>query len=472
MHELVERVLGRPVDRSITDRIHRRTGGHPFFVREVALLAHHTGVTLERIPAAVGDLIERRIRRLPDPTQAVLEVAAVIGMELLADVVAGALGISTLTVEVASRDAVAAGVLSPTGDGLVFTHDLLRETILDRLEAPRRVALHQAIGAALEDRVARAGQVAPAELARHFIAAVSLDGPHRAVRWALKAAAADCAALAFGEAAAHLRRLRTAIAEAAVDIADDQLVDVLVAEADALARAGSTLDARGLLRAARDIADRTGGPGRTAQVALATAQLGARFASPRDEIVAELDRALAVVAGTDPAREAQLTAALARELQHSVAEDRPRAGPLSERALELGRRAGDPATLSACLLARHDVLWTPGAGGARAGIAREIVVAALAAGDDERHAEGLLLLANALLEQGSPGVRSGAAGLPGHPRPPRPTPPPVPGRDPASMRRPAARPARRSGRTDRAGGHVGRPHPRARHRQRPHVPAS
>jgi predicted ATPase len=133
VHELVERVLGRPVDRSITDRIHRRTGGHPFFVREVALLAHHTGVTLERIPAAVGDLIERRIRRLPGPTQAVLEVAAVIGMELLADVVAGALGISTLTVEVASRDAVAAGVLSPTDDGLVFTHDLLRETILDRL---------------------------------------------------------------------------------------------------------------------------------------------------------------------------------------------------------------------------------------------------------------------------------------------------------------------------------------------------
>ena len=33
---------------------------------------------------------------------------------------------------------------------------------------------------------------------------------------------------------------------------------------------------------------------------------------------------------------------LARELQHSVAEDRPGPGRLSERALELGRRAGDP----------------------------------------------------------------------------------------------------------------------------------
>ncbi|HEV2760659.1 MAG TPA: hypothetical protein VGV86_13945, partial [Acidimicrobiales bacterium] len=88
-------------------------------------------------------------------------------------------------------------------------------------------------------------------------------------------------------------------------------------------------------------------------------------------------------------------------LQHSVPEDRPRAGPFSERALELGRGAGDPATLAACLLARHDVLWTPGAEDARAEIAREIVAVARAAGDDERHAEGLLLLANALLECGS-----------------------------------------------------------------------
>jgi hypothetical protein len=72
------------------------------------------------------------------------------------------------------------------------------------------------------------------------------------------------------------------------------------------------------------------------------------------------------------------------------------------RALELGRRTRDPVTLLSCLIARHDVLWTPGTGDQRVGIAREIVAVARAAGDEERHAEGLLLLANALLEQGSP----------------------------------------------------------------------
>ncbi len=401
VHELVERIAGRGADRATTEAIHKRTGGHPFFVREVALLAQDGGANFDHIPAAVRDAVERRIGRLPAATRAVLEVAAVVGTELFPDVVASALGVSSLDVGVAARDAVDAGVLAPTSAGLRFTHDLLRETILDRIEVARRVALHQAIGSALEDRKARAGQVAPSELARHFAAAVSLDGPDRAVRWALEASATECAALAFGEAAGHLRRLRAAIADAAVEVEDHQLVDVLLAEADALARAGSTIDARGLLRAARDIADRSGDSDRTARVALATAQLGARFASRRDEIVRELERALRIVTGTDQAREAQLNAALARELQHSVAEDRPRAGPLSERALELGRRTGDPATLAACLIARHDVLWTPGTQNERAEIAREIIAVALAAADDERHAEGLLLLATALLEHGS-----------------------------------------------------------------------
>ncbi len=408
--ELVTRLTGRAVDRATADAIHRRTGGHPFFVREVALLTEHADSTIEHLPAAVRDVIERRMARLPGATQALLEVAALMGTGISPDIAARALDSSPLAIADAARDAVAAGVMTRSGDGLHFAHDLLRETILERLEASRRVALHRAIGSALEERATRTAAVSPAELARHFIAAIPLDGPERAVRWALQAAEAERSTLAFAEAAAHLRRLRASLAEAAVDVTEEQLFDILVAEADALARAGSTLDARGLLRAARDLADRMHDPGRTAIVALAAADLGARFAVRRDEIVQELDRALTVVAGTDLAREAQVTAALARELQHSVPEDRPRAGPLSERALDLGRRAGDPATLAACLLARHDVLWTPGTEVERIDLAREIIAVALDAGDDERHAQGQLLLANALLEHGSPAFQTALDG--------------------------------------------------------------
>jgi hypothetical protein len=104
--------------------------------------------------------------------------------------------------------------------------------------------------------------------------------------------------------------------------------------------------------------------------------------------------------------EAQLTAGLARELIHSVPEHRARAGPLSERALALAREHDDPATLAACLLARHDVLWTPGRAAERVDLTREIADLATRSADRERRAEGLLLTATALLEEGSPAFRA------------------------------------------------------------------
>ncbi len=60
----------------------------------------------------------------------------------------------------------------------------------------------------------------------------------------------------------------------------------------------------------------------------------------------------------------------------------------------------------ACLLARHDVLWIPGSPTERIDLAREIVTVAERSGDDERVAEGNLLLANALLESGSAAFES------------------------------------------------------------------
>ncbi len=397
VQSLVERIAGRPVEDETADTIHRRSGGHPFFARELALLVASGRV--EDVPIAVRGAIDHRLGRLPERTLSVLETAAVIGPELRPDVVAHVLGCPP--VEVSAAVESAGDVLTARGGTLSFAHDLLRETLLARIEPSRRVGLHRAVGEALEDRQSRAGDVPLAQLAGHFIAAVAADGPQRAARWALAAARADRTALAFDEAAGRLRRLRAAVADAGAALGDDDLVEVLLVEADAVARAGRPSDARETLRLAKEAATRSGDPGLVARAALAVAQLGAQFAARRDDIVAELERALAAVAGTNDALEARLGATLARELAHSVAEDRPRAGPLSEQALRLGRRSGDLGTVATCLLARHDVLWTPGAAGERARIAGEIAAVAQQCGDSELHAQGLLLHANALLEQGS-----------------------------------------------------------------------
>lgn len=394
------------VPSSTVEEIHRRAGGHPVFTRELALLGTH-GDTAARIPVAVRDAIERRLARLPSATRRALEVAALAGNEVHADVAAHVLGGTVPEAERSFAPALDAGVLEEGGDHRVrFAHDLYRETLAASVEATQRPLLHQGIGLALQDRLARGGDVPASELARHFAASVAADveGPTRAAHWALVAAERDRRSLAFAEAAGHLRRWRAAVADAGAAVEDRLLVDVLICEADALARAGSPLDARGLLRSARDLAVRIDAVERQAEVALAVARLGAQFSARRDDVVRELEEALDAL-GDDGAVQARLTAALARELQHSVAEDRPRAGQLSERALELGRAAGDAQTLLACLLARHDVLWIPGESSARVDIATEMVAVAGRAGDDEGRAEGLLLLANAMLEGSSAAYR-------------------------------------------------------------------
>lgn len=384
------------------ESIYRRAGGHPFFTRE---LARSAADGLRDVPPAVRDAIGQRVNALTPSTQEVLRAAALSGLSISPDVVSMVTKRQLAEVDAAIAEAVDAAFVVVSDTEIRFVHDLFRETIADSVEHGTRPVLHLAIGEALEARGERGAHVAVAETARHFREAISCGGLDRAISATLRAAEADSSVLALPEAVLQLRQLRAKVADAGVTLADDLLVDVLLAEADLLARLGRSPDARGLIRAAREAADRSGDLARITSAALAAASLGSRFAARRDELIGELESALDAVAGAAPVLEASLTSVLARELQHSVPEQRERAGPLSERALHLGRATGDPDVLAACLLARHDVLWTPGTAETRAEIANELVALAHRSGDREGHANALLLLANALLESGSAAFR-------------------------------------------------------------------
>ena len=390
--------------------VHRRTDGHPFFARQLTDLLVESGPTAA-VPAAVRDVVGRRVRGLSAECRALVEAAAVAGNELMPDVLADVSGHDAATVSLLVEEGVHAGVLVRDADGAParLAHDLFRETVAAGLPVPRRLQLHQRIADALEQRQARGAAVAAADLARHTAAAAPLEGSERAVRWARRAARAESARLAFAEAAGHLARARRAVEDTGAPDAAGVLVDLLIEEADARARTGDPERARTLLDDARGRASACGDAERLARVALGVQRLGARFAMPRDAVVDELETALAALSGSGTPLEAHLTASLARELHHSVPAQRPRARPLSEQALALARTLDDPGTLAACLLARHDILWTPGRAGERIAIAAEISELAARTGDRERHAEGLLLTANALLEQGSAAFRSALA---------------------------------------------------------------
>ena len=153
-------------------------------------------------------------------------------------------------------------------------------------------------------------------------------------------------------------------------------------------------------------------------VALGLDRCGARFAMPRERLLGVLEAAREALGPTDRPVSARVTAALARQLQHSVPADRPRARPLADEAVAMARRLDDPPTLASCLLAQHDSLWTPGTAVRRVEIAREITVLTRAGGDREALAQGLLLTASAQLESGSPAFRATFARVRRrHPRP-------------------------------------------------------
>lgn len=409
VEDLVRAVTDKAGARRWAGVVHQRSGGHPFFARELCHLLE-TGHDTE-VPAVVRDVILRRLARLSDASRAVLDVAAVAGRTLLPDVLADATGESGASIAGLVGESAAAGVvLTDSGSGVVtFAHDLYRETIYADLAGARRLDLHHRVAEALVRRHDRGSQVFPAELAHHFAHTVTISGPEPAVSWAIAAAEADRRRAAFGEAAAHLTRARSAVADAGCTLSDGDLVRLLTTEADLWLRSGDTGRARHELDTAWQRARVTGKAELLGLVALGLDQCGARFAMPRADLVAVLDTALAATAGSGTPLEAQVTAALARQLQHSVPADRPRAAPLAARSVTIARTLDDPSTLASCLLAHHDAVWRPGTSAERLSIATEIADLATAATDVERQAQALLLKTTAQLESGSPAFRASLA---------------------------------------------------------------
>ena len=415
--DLMVAVTGNAAVTRWAQLVHERSGGHPFYARELCRLLPHAGpgqgTPVLRIPDAVRDVLDRRIARLTGGCRRLLESAAVAGSTVPLDVLAAVTGSDPTTASAVAGEAADAGILvdaGPRSDAeFRFVHDLYRETIYAGLAAGLRVELHHRVALALVHRLERGAAVFPAELAGHFAAAMSVAGTAPALAWANAAADADVGRFAFAEAAGQLTRVRTAATAAAAELADAELIQLLTAEADLRLRAGDAGSARDLLGAAWTRAVAAGEGDLIGAVALGLDRIGARFAMPRTELLGVLSVAREALRDSGTGAEARVIAALARQLQHSVPADRPRAGPLAEQAVMIARALNDPSTLAGCLLASHDTLWRPGTAIERAVIAAEIADLARRAEDAEGTAQAVLLTATAQLEQGSAACRASLA---------------------------------------------------------------
>ncbi|MDA3642913.1 AAA family ATPase [Saccharopolyspora indica] len=203
--ELARATAQREVPEEVAQVIHARSGGNPFFARELARLFDTDGdAALHAVPAGVRDVVRQRLNALPGTARTVLRQAAVIGDDVDIDLLSGA--------EEAVLDAVDAavllGFLVESGSQLRFAHALVRDTVHAEVSGPRRSHWHAKAAETLErtrpgdvEKIAHhyllAGSTATAAEAAHYaaLAAQRADrrfAPHEAARlWEAAIAAHD-----------------------------------------------------------------------------------------------------------------------------------------------------------------------------------------------------------------------------------------------------------------------------------------
>jgi DNA-binding SARP family transcriptional activator len=349
--DLLARIAGGDIPASEAFVLTQETGGNPFFVTEYARLRPEDRGG-EAIPVAVRAMLRRRLARLDDAVNDMLNAAAVLGevadIQTLADVAE----LSFDDVVGHLEHAVAELILVPArgGEGFAFAHGLLRRQVLSQLSAPRRQRLHARVAEALAGRAE-----AVAQRAHHLVAALPLVDAETVVDACILAAEeaegrsdSDAAARWWGGALTAHERLPRGLRD--VERADD----LLVMQVEALARGGrwqTVLDVvdDGLAQASAEARPTT--MGRLAAVLLRTSGSWpwASYGSGSGALLARLLDLSQTVTADVRARVRVLAAAA---VGSCYAEDLRLPERLSSEALSLAEDLGDPDVLADAILGR------------------------------------------------------------------------------------------------------------------------
>ncbi len=179
--EIVHDMLGsHEVDDRFVRHLVRRAGGNPFFVAEYLRAAVAEGLlsrddsgrwrprapgegsdldnlSLDEaipLPDSLHDLVVRRLSGLSDDSRRLLELAAVFGREVDADLIESVELLGETQLMAAVEALLVAQVLEESRDGhFRFAHDKIREIAYEQIPPPRRRALHRSVAQALESRL-------------------------------------------------------------------------------------------------------------------------------------------------------------------------------------------------------------------------------------------------------------------------------------------------------------------------------
>ena len=176
------------------ERLHRITGGNPFFVTEVLAGGGSD------VPVSVRDAVLARTARLSATARAVVDVASLAGPRTELELLETLLGADLDAIdEPLERD-----VLRLDGGVVTFRHEIARRAVEAQVPAFRRIAIHRRILTALRARADEGVPVEAARLAHHAEAAGDDDA---VVTYAFEAAARAAALGAHREALQQYQRV-------------------------------------------------------------------------------------------------------------------------------------------------------------------------------------------------------------------------------------------------------------------------
>jgi tetratricopeptide (TPR) repeat protein len=202
----------------LVNAIFEESQGNPFFVEEVyrhlieegkvfdAAGQFRTDLEIDEtdVPENVRLIIGRRLERLDEREKQVLVAAAVIGRSFSFQLLSSISQIDVDELFTVIEKAQEMGIIVPSSEGperpFTFAHELVRQTLLASISAPRRQHLHSRVADELENLSADAVYESAGEITDHLLKAGSFADRQRLVRWLTLAGQGALEAAAFEEA--------------------------------------------------------------------------------------------------------------------------------------------------------------------------------------------------------------------------------------------------------------------------------
>ena len=253
LHALIRLRFGTTFPRPVLGRLHKTSGGNPFYALELTRALGRRGGRAELgselpVPRSLRALVEERLAALPAETHELLVHAAALAQPSLHLLEAA----FDADAEADLQPAVEAQVVELDDTRIAFAHPLLASVLLSALSAPERRRVHGRLAEVVRDSEARAHHLA---LATDRPDVAVADALERAAALALSRGAPDTAAELLEQARsltpsdrAEDRRRRTVRAagfhlEAGATMRAEELLEEAVATSPS-----GTLRAEALLR--------------------------------------------------------------------------------------------------------------------------------------------------------------------------------------------------------------------------------